>query len=56
MTTGPDGAFFVPLPAGSYLLEPQPVEGYMGTAPPLEVSVKDGIAAEVQVDYDTGIR
>ena len=56
VTTGPDGDFFVPLPAGPYVLEPQPVDGYMGTAPPVEVSVQDGIAAEVQVDYDTGIR
>jgi hypothetical protein len=56
VTAGPDGGFFVPLPAGAYVLEPQPVEGYMGTAPPLEVSVQDGITAEVQVEYDTGIR
>ena len=56
VTTGPEGDFFVTLQPGPYVLEPQPVEGYMGTAPPVEVSVKDGITAEIQVDYDTGIR
>jgi len=54
--TGADGSFFIELPAGDYLVEPQPVEGLMGTASPLEVSVIDGVVAEFQLDYDTGIR
>ena len=54
--TGADGSFFEAVPAGDYTLEPQPVEGLMGTAGVAAVTVKDGIAAQVQVDYDTGIR
>jgi hypothetical protein len=55
-TTEADGSFFVELPAGDYLVEPQPVEGLLGTAPALEVTVVDGIPAQVQIEYDTGIR
>jgi hypothetical protein len=54
--TGADGSFFAELPAGDYVVEPQPVEGLMGTAVPLEVSVVDGLPSEVKLDYDTGIR
>ena len=54
--TDADGSFFAAVPAGDYTLEPQPVEGLMGTAGTQLVTVKDGIAAAVQVDYDTGIR
>ena len=54
--TGPDGSFFQAVPAGDYTIEPQPVDGLMGTAGTQLVMVKDGIAAAVQVDYDTGIR
>jgi hypothetical protein len=55
-TTEADGSFFVELPLGDYLLEPQGVEGLMGTAAPLEVTVAEGIGAQVQIEYDTGIR
>jgi hypothetical protein len=55
-TTGPDGGFFVPLEPGPYTLEPQPVEGFMGTPAHVDVSVQDGESADVQLDYDTGIR
>lgn len=54
--TGADGWFFEAVPAGDYMLEPQPVEGLMGTAAAIPVTVKDGIATHVQLDYDTGIR
>ncbi len=54
--TGADGSFFVGLPAGDYLIEPQAVEGLMGTAAALEVTVAEGLAADVQLEYDTGIR
>lgn len=54
--TAVDGSFFVELPAGDYEVEPQPVDGMMGTAAATEVTVQDGIAARVQLEYDTGIR
>ena len=54
--TAADGSFFVAVPAEDYTVEPRPVDGLIGTAAPLEVSVKDGIATQVQLEYDTGIR
>jgi hypothetical protein len=54
--TAADGSFFAAVPAGDYTIEPQPVEGLMGTATTIEVSVKDGVATHAQLDYDTGIR
>ena len=54
--TGADGIFFVELPAGEYVVEPQPVEGLLGTAGPQGVSVVAGSAVAIQLDYDTGIR
>jgi hypothetical protein len=38
------------------VLEPQPVEGLLGTAPTTEVTVEADRMTAVQVDYDTGIR
>ncbi len=54
--TAADGSFFVELPAGEYVVEPQPAEGLLGTAAAQEVTVVDGAVAAVQLDYDTGIR
>jgi hypothetical protein len=54
--TAADGTFFAELPAGDYVLEPQPVEGLMGTAAAVAVTVEDEKTTEVQLDYDTGIR
>lgn len=54
--TGADGIFFVELSAGDYVVEPQPVEGLLGTAGPQGVSVVAGSAVAIQLDYDTGIR
>ena len=54
--TGSDGAFFVELKPGDYVVEPQPVEGLMGTAAAQSASVGDGGPTVVQIDYDTGIR
>lgn len=54
--TGSDGAFFVELKPGDYVVEPQPVEGLMGTAGPQSATVREGSATVVQLDYDTGIR
>jgi hypothetical protein len=56
VVTAVDGSFFVELPAGEYLVEPQPVEGLLGTAGSQSVSVVDGSAATIQLDFDTGIR
>jgi hypothetical protein len=51
------GAFRVALAAGSYVIEPQPVDGLMGTAEPVEVTVEDGEdIADLTIGYDTGIR
>lgn len=57
VTTAADGLFSLELPGGTYILEPQPVEGLMGTAAPVEVTVEPGGAPVlVDVPYDTGIR
>jgi hypothetical protein len=52
-----DGTFAISLAAGSYELVPQPVEGLMGTAAPVEVTVEEGVRGErIEISYDTGIR
>ncbi len=56
IVTASDGSFFVELAAGDYVVEPQPVEGLMGTAGAQDVAVVDGAATAIQLDYDTGIR
>lgn len=57
MTTDGEGSASVELAPGSYLLVPQPVEGLMGTAVPIEITVAHGVAGEpVTIAYDTGIR
>jgi hypothetical protein len=53
---GADGSFFVALAAGDYTVEPQAVEGLLGTAELQAVTVVDGSAAAVELEYDTGIR
>jgi len=51
------GRFTMALPAGTWTLVPQPVEGLLGTAPPLEfVLDRDAAPIELDVAYDTGIR
>jgi hypothetical protein len=56
-TSDAEGAFAFTLPPGAYRLEPQPVEGLMGTAEPIEFSVEWGMPVpELVVSYDTGIR
>ncbi len=55
--TGADGRASVNLPAGSYTVVPQPVDGLLGTASPIEVVVSAGEDAEpMTLVYDTGIR
>lgn len=57
LVTDGDGTAVVELSAGRYRLEPQPVEGLMGTAPPVDMTLVDGVALEpVTIPYDTGIR
>ena len=55
-TTGDDGRFRVDLPAGTYEVQPQEVDGLMGMAPPVTATVVIGQSVDVTVSYDTGIR
>jgi hypothetical protein len=55
METDATGAFVVTLPPGRYRVVPDPVEGLMGTAAPVVVTV-GATLAQVQLMYDTGIR
>lgn len=50
------GAFALTLRPGDYVLVAQPVDGLMGTAPPLSFSVVAGSPLQLTVEYDTGIR
>jgi hypothetical protein len=57
VTSDADGTFEISLAPGRYRLEPQPVEGLMGTAPESEFTVEGGgPIVEIPVSYDTGIR
>lgn len=57
-TTAEDGTYeLVVGKTGTILLTPQPVQGYMGTAPPVTVTLAGpGDVAVVDLAYDTGIR
>jgi hypothetical protein len=55
METDATGAFVVTLPPGRYRIVPDPVEGLMGTASPVVVTVGTGLVL-VRLPYDTGIR
>ena len=55
--TAEDGTFSVSVAAGRYELVPQPVEGLLGTAAAVTVTVEGGVAGEpIEIIYDTGIR
>ena len=55
--TAEDGSFSVTVAAGRYELVPQPVEGLLGTAAAVAVTVEGGVAGEpIEIIYDTGIR
>lgn len=56
ITTDGSGLFRLALPAGTYTLVPQAVEGYMGTAAPVPFTVAKAGEAWLDVSYDTGIR
>jgi hypothetical protein len=51
-----DGTYFVALPPGAYVVDPQPVQGLMGTAAQQQATVTTGSITDVPLDYDTGIR
>jgi hypothetical protein len=55
-TTAADGTFFAELPAGVYVVTPQPAKGLLGTPGPQSVTVADGATVRLDVVYDTGIR
>jgi len=56
-TSDAEGRFALSLAPGAYRLEPQPVEGLMGTAAPVEFTVEPGAPAlDLVIGYDTGIR
>lgn len=50
------GSAVVAIGAGDYVVQPQPAEGLMGTAEPVNVTVMDGALTPVVLSYDTGIR
>ena len=50
------GRYFATLPPGSYIVEPLPFEGLLGTPGPVEVTVESDVTAVVDFGYDTGIR
>ena len=56
ITTATDGTFFAELPAGFYVVTPQPTNGLLGTAGPQSVTVTDGAVVRLAIAYDTGIR
>ncbi len=56
-TSDAQGRFSVDLAPGAYTLVPQPVDGLLGTAAPMDFVVIAGEAPdELGVVYDTGIR
>jgi hypothetical protein len=56
LTTDAAGAFARSLPAGAYVIEPQPAAGLMGTPAAQPVTVQDGTVTTIDLVYDTGIR
>jgi hypothetical protein len=59
LTTAADGTFSIDLAAGDYRLVPQPVEGLLGTADQVTVTVPASgspVPDEILIRYDTGIR
>lgn len=56
VTTAPDGTYFAELPAGFYVVTPQPENGLFGTPGPQSVTVSDGASVRLDLAYDTGIR
>ena len=55
-STDSDGRVDITVPPGRLIVVPQPVDGLLGTAPPVAVTVAPGQTRAVLVEYDTGIR
>ncbi len=55
LVTDVSGAFALSVPAGSYQLVAEPVEGVMHPPAPVTVEVGSGVS-EIDLSYDTGIR
>ncbi len=56
ITSGPDGKFQVDLPPGEYVVTPATGADTYPIAQPVSVTVSTGQYAEVEINYDTGIR
>ena len=56
VTTVADGTYFAELPAGFYVVIPQPAKGLLGTPGSQSVTVADSAAVRLDLSYDTGIR
>jgi hypothetical protein len=55
--TGSDGRWTASVPAGAYTINPQLVQGLLGTAASVSLTVAAGsVPAETVIAYDTGIR
>jgi hypothetical protein len=56
-TTGADGRWTASIPAGTDTITPQPIQGLLGTARPVSVTVGAGsVPTAISIAYDTGIR
>jgi hypothetical protein len=56
VTSDSTGAYFLPLPPGTYEIVPQAVAGLLGVAPASTVTVTTGPPVQLDLRYDTGIR
>ena len=56
VTSGPDGKFEVDLAPGEYVVTPATGADTYPIAQPVSVIVSPGSYAEVEINYDTGIR
>ncbi len=54
-TTGADGRVSFSLPAGEFIVVPQPIDRYMFQPGPRDVTVLDGVVTEVRAFYNTGV-
>ena len=57
VTAAADGRWSASVPAGTFTITAQPVQGLLGTAKAVEVRVAAGsVPTTIAIDYDTGIR
>jgi hypothetical protein len=54
--TDAEGRLPITAEAGTYWIDPQPVEGYMGTASAIAIRLAPGAEHSLSLFYDTGIR